>query len=230
MMVRPICLWLLLTSGASLEQTPRQSDPAALALADFVDKSSRYQSRLEEYLEILNRGLPALEREVEVRREAVRNGLLSRSDLEAVEGELAAFRERLARQQMALLALQHAVVEVQASYQQLLSREERRSWFSVSGTRRWELDSVDELVSFFLRRFGRELPVSALGQTDTHLQLGFDHEGRLDVALHPDSPEGQALIGFLRQEGFPFTAFETPLNGSATGAHIHVGPPSPRVF
>ena len=69
--------------------------------------------------------------------------------------------------------------------------------------------------------------MSAVGQTVTHNQLGFDHREAVDVALHPDSAEGQALIGYLTSQGVSFIAIQGD-SGSATGAHIHIGPPSRR--
>jgi hypothetical protein len=47
--------------------------------------------------------------------------------------------------------------------------------------------------------------------------------------LHPDSPEGKALIAFLRGNGIPFLAFRSAVAGTATGAHIHIGYPSHRI-
>jgi hypothetical protein len=49
----------------------------------------------------------------------------------------------------------------------------------------------------------------------------------MDVALHPDSKEGQTLLNYLRQAGIPFMAFRGAVSGAATGAHIHIGNPSP---
>ena len=72
--------------------------------------------------------------------------------------------------------------------------------------------------------------MSALGQTETHTRLGFDHSNALDVALHPDSAEAQSLTGFLRAAGISFIAFRGAVPGSATGAHIHIGAPSHRIF
>lgn len=87
---------------------------------------------------------------------------------------------------------------------------------------------VSDIKSFFISKFGRSLPVSAFGQTHLHSRLGFDHRNGVDVALNPDSLEGRALLGKLRGFGVPFIAFRKPIPGIATGAHIHVGRPSPR--
>jgi hypothetical protein len=60
--------------------------------------------------------------------------------------------------------------------------------------------------------------------------MGFDHRNALDVAVHPDSSEGRALIDHLRTTGIPSIAASGRVPGSASGAHIHVGQPSPRVM
>ncbi len=79
----------------------------------------------------------------------------------------------------------------------------------------------------FEAEFGKPLPVSAMGQTEIHRELGFDHRGRVDVALYPDQPEGQWLIRYLTLHRIPFFAFREALPGKATGAHIHLGTASP---
>jgi acetyl esterase/lipase len=93
----------------------------------------------------------------------------------------------------------------------------------------WKLRDVSRIEKFFVETFGRALPISALGQTATHDRLRFDHRDAMDVALHPDSQEGQSLLNFLRQAGIPFVAFRNAVPGSATGAHIHIGKPSARL-
>jgi len=60
--------------------------------------------------------------------------------------------------------------------------------------------------------------------------MGFDHRNALDVALHPDSQEGRVLMGFLRTRGIPFIAAWGSVPGATSGAHIHVGQPSPRLI
>ena len=96
------------------------------------------------------------------------------------------------------------------------------------GARPWTLAQVASLEQFFAVRFGRSLPVSALGQTPLHDRLGFDHRNAVDVAVHPHSVEGRALVDHLRARGIPFLAFRGPLAGASTGAHVHVGAASPR--
>lgn len=85
------------------------------------------------------------------------------------------------------------------------------------------------LEAAFQGRFSRPLPVSALGQTAVHRALGFDHRGRVDVAVHPDQPEGVWLRQYLQNHGIPYFAFRQAVRGKSTGAHIHIGPMSTRL-
>jgi hypothetical protein len=77
--------------------------------------------------------------------------------------------------------------------------------------------------------FGKPVPVSAHGETAMHKALGFDHRGRVDVALNPDDPEGVWLREFLTREKIPFFAFRAAVAGKSTAPHIHIGPPSLRI-
>jgi hypothetical protein len=97
------------------------------------------------------------------------------------------------------------------------------------GVSHWALSDFDKVDAFFRLKFSRPLPVSAMGQTETHNRLGFDHRQAIDVAVHPDSLEGQALINHLRGQGISFIAIRQAIRGSATGAHIHIGLPSKRL-
>jgi hypothetical protein len=81
----------------------------------------------------------------------------------------------------------------------------------------------------FARHFGKPLPVSAIGETAVHRALGFDHRGRVDVAIYPDLPEGIWLREYLTENRIPYFAFRQAVPGKATGAHIHIGPMSTRL-
>ena len=85
------------------------------------------------------------------------------------------------------------------------------------------------LESAFTRRFEHSLPISADGQTSVHNALGFDHHGRVDIAVNPNDPEGIWLRKYLEAKGLPYYAFLRAVPGKATGAHIHIGPGSTKL-
>jgi hypothetical protein len=87
-------------------------------------------------------------------------------------------------------------------------------------------DDLKQLGKEFQATFGRPLPVSAHGESAVHRAMGFDHRGRTDVAVNPDTPEGAWLRHYLTGKGVSFYAFRSAVAGKATGAHIHIGPAS----
>lgn len=100
---------------------------------------------------------------------------------------------------------------------------------ALRGSGNWKISDAARVEDFFLRKFGRPLPSSTIGQSDLHTRWGYDHRNGLDVGLHPDSAEGRGLIEFLRGEGIPFLPFRGAVPGVSTGPHIHVGNPSRRL-
>jgi hypothetical protein len=82
------------------------------------------------------------------------------------------------------------------------------------------------LQTAFEKRFGVALPVSANGETAVHRAFGFDHRGRVDVAVSPDQPQGAWLRRYLTDNRIPFLSFRSAVPHKATGAHFHLGPPS----
>ena len=81
----------------------------------------------------------------------------------------------------------------------------------------------------FEAEFNRPLPISADGETEVHRALGFDHRGRIDVAVDPRAREGIWLRQYLRSRKIPYYAFTSAVAGKATAAHIHIGPGSNRL-
>ena len=82
----------------------------------------------------------------------------------------------------------------------------------------------------FENRFARPLPISAEGETEVHRALGFDHRGRVDVAVDPSQPEGVWLRQYLKLHNIPYYAFMHAIPGKATAAHVHIGPGSTRLI
>ena len=66
-------------------------------------------------------------------------------------------------------------------------------------------------------------------ETDLHRALGFDHSGRVDVAVNPSDPEGIWIRRYLKSRKIPYYAFTHAMRGKATAAHIHIGPGSTRL-
>lgn len=94
---------------------------------------------------------------------------------------------------------------------------------------RFRLSEVRSIQEFFRAATGRELPISAYGQTPTHNRFNLDHRNSVDVALHPDSALGKLLTEYLRERNIPFRAIreaDIARGVKATAPHVHVGEPS----
>jgi hypothetical protein len=152
-------------------------------------------------------------------------GFLEELDGARKEADLAESRASLVREltEMAQAeeALSNKLAEEPAAAPQLADRYDGDGIFTTGTLARVEMA--------FARQFGKPLPVSAMGETAVHRALGFDHRGRVDVAVHPDQPEGVWLRAYLTDNRIPYFAFRQAVPGKATGAHIHIGPMSTRL-
>jgi hypothetical protein len=150
---------------------------------------------------------------------------LEELDMARKEFDLAETRARLTReltrQAQAEEALQDTLAQHPDDARELADHYEGDGAFSMVTFAHVEID--------FEKQFGKPLPVSAMGDTAVHRSLGFDHRGRVDVAVHPDEPEGHWLLEYLVDHRIPYFAFRHAVPGKATGAHIHIGPMSTRI-
>ena len=174
-------------------------------------------------------------------RKLVADGLVARVELENAQALLAGLRTNLETSKKNIADSERMIADLRkaeemAKVQPLLpvAKTAGRSFLKPTvlrhgGERSWSLGGLGAVQSFFMTRFGELLPVSAVGQSATHNRLGYDHRNAVDVALHPDSAQGQALISYLQSQGIPFLAFRAAVAGVATGPHIHIGNPSHRI-
>jgi hypothetical protein len=224
-----------LTTQRAIAET--RADAPAEALAELERRTREYQDALTRLIALEEQTVARAMADAERYRALAAQGAVARTDLEAVERAVTVARDRLDGTRRELAESAQILVEAQAMSRlaelpRPRSPGEERSTPEVAeyrGVGSWSLGQVASLERFFTARFGRPLPVSALGQTTTHDRLGFDHRNALDVALHPDSVEGRALLDHLRGRGIPFLAFRGALRGASTGAHVHVGTPSLRL-
>lgn len=212
------------------------ADPLAETFAELERRTREYQDTLARLLAIQQQALARATAAAERYRSLLAEGLVARGELEQAERTLAEARSRLDETRSQLADSERMVVEARALERLAslppMSPGEERSTSEIldyRGAGTWTLSQVPSLEQFFTARFARPLPVSALGQTLLHDRLGFDHRNAVDIAVHPDSVEGRALLDHLRARGIPFLAFRGPLAGASTGAHVHIGPASPRM-
>jgi hypothetical protein len=166
-------------------------------------------------------------------RQLVENGVLARSEAEAASSDVisAKLQLDLAIDRAGLvkeMALQKHQAEVETEAEshpewngQMYTRYDGNGTFTRA--------DFNRISAAYLTAFGRVIPVSADGQTAVHTALGFNHAGRIDIALNPDAPEGVWLLRYLQKNRIPYYAFRGAVAHKATGAHIHLGTGSTRL-
>jgi hypothetical protein len=230
---------LALAGAAPATPAAPPSTPSAeleAAHAAQVLAARRYRESLEALLPLQAAAVERAAAEAARRRALRAQGLIAAVDAEDAERALAGARATAERTRAAIDEAGALEVEAQAARELAAlpppaagETQEGPTLIRHQGRARFSLAAIPALERFFAARFGHPLPVSARGQTPAHDQLGFDHRHALDVAVHPDSVEGRALLEHLRAEGIPFLAFRSARPGVATGAHVHIGDPSARI-
>ena len=207
----------------------------AKAKDEVVAAAQNYKESLDKLLVFQEGDVKTASETVEKRKALVEQQIVSKRELEESERALVAAQAKVAETRRQMTEADQLIAEATAE-KQLALMPPPRVGTTVSNAvlirysgAHWALTDSAKVQSFFVGQFHHALPISAFGQTATHTHLGFDHSNAMDVAVHPDSAEGQALMAYLRSQGIPFIAFRQAVSGSATGAHIHVGYPSHRI-
>lgn len=234
---------LFAVPGDSLAQskkkkTPPKSEPTladrvAKAKAEVAAAANDYKASLAKLLTLQENDVKTASETVERRKELLTQAIISKKELEESERALSTAQDKVAntKRQMAesdtLIA--EATAEAELAKLGPGAYQATGAMIRYNGSARWVLTDAAKVQGFFALRFNHSLPISAFGQTAVHDHMGFDHHNAIDVAVSPDSAEGQTLMAYLRNAGIPFIAFRYAVPGSATGAHIHIGYPSKRL-
>lgn len=173
---------------------------------------------------------------VDARNKLLAEGIIARSEVADLQSgltqskndfEWASTRARFAREQLEFAQNEQEIMrqmELAASSHSAIAGSGLVEHFV--GSNRFDVAQFPSIEKAFETRFKHPLPVSAMGETEVHKSLGFDHRNRVDIALQPEMPEGQWLRTYLTRHDIPFFAFRSAVAHQATGAHIHIGPPS----
>lgn len=238
---------LAIAPGAAPAQTAAQKSAVSKAApknqlaetrSDLITATETYKASAQEVVRFQEQEIEVATKKLEELRKLVADGLIARNELTVGEQEVASAKARLesTRKQIAdsdnlIAQIKEAeVVEktwarTQAQARKLV-RPTAMRYYGMAG---WALANISSVQSFFTATFGWALPISTFGQSGTHNAMGWDHRNSVDVGLHPDSAEGQALVAYLQSKGIPFLAFRGAIPGVSTGAHIHIGYPSSRL-
>lgn len=235
----PIAIVLILfASGRENLRLPwlQGNDGAQLSSADTLAKMRDSLAQDRRQLAELEREQSALRVEVIRQRKLLQEGAIAKDRVQQTEQSFVTLLKRVHALRYAVTETDIAITEAVLGEKVLrlpvlpvggFSRTAELTRFN--GPFKWSIAEAPRVEKFFSQMFGRRLPVTAMGQSETHNRLGFNHRDAIDVGLHPDSSEGQALIDYLRKSGIPFLAFRGAIPGVATGPHIHIGQQSSRL-
>jgi hypothetical protein len=205
---------------------------------EFIKATKDYKSSLEKLLALYERNVHKAEDQLTQAKELFSQGLISRAQLTESEAAVASANDKVneTRRQIGTADSQIAdtLLEAQAEAQmaKIVVRKgsllRTAAYIRYNGPANWSLPDSWKIQRFFQDTFKKPLPVAVFGQGAIHDRWRLDHRNAMDVSLHPDGPEGQALMNFLRSNGIPFLGFRAAIPGTATGPHIHIGRPSHR--
>jgi hypothetical protein len=192
---------------------------------DLTDESAR------EMVQAGERQLARQQQRVDDLKKLIAEGVKPPTELTPLLEELDRRRQTLilAESRVRLLGELEKMARLEVEDEDLVAGDMPRRSQRYDGDGNFNDNDFRRVSVAFQSRFGRPLPVSAYGMTAVHRSLGFDHRGRVDVALDPNDADGRWLRAYLESQKIPYFAFSAAIPGKATGAHIHLGTPSPRL-
>lgn len=242
-LLAPLVALVLLCFVPSPAQTkkPKKAPPLtelAKLQEEFIKATKEYKASLTKLLGIYEREVTKAEQKLTQSKALFEQGLISKNQLADSERSVAAAKDKVtetanlmanADTQIATTLLE-ARAEAQFGKTRLArgSLMKTASYIRYAGAGSWLLSEAWKVQRFYNDTFKKQLPIAVFGQGAIHDRWRLDHRNSMDISLHPDGPEGQALLNFLRNNGIPFLAFRAAIPGTATGPHIHIGRPSHR--
>ena len=242
-----LCLLFSLAGVVSAQKKKKKSTPPkppevtelSKLRDEYVKATKDVKASLQKLLVIYEGNVKTAEEKVSSSKKLLDEGLVSRAEFERTEQALQAEKNKVAdvQKQMANADSQIAAVLVEADADETLAKNlklattklvKTTSFMRFNGNSGWGLGEAWKVQRFFSDTFHKSLPVAVFGQGAIHDRWRLDHRNAMDISLHPDSPEGQALLNYLQKNGIPFLAFRSAIPGTATGPHIHIGRPSHR--
>ena len=206
---------------------------------EYVKATNEYKASLGKLLPYYENDVKKAEANLEKSKNLLAEGLIPKKQVEENERELAVAKQKIAETNRALTSAdnQIAAVLVEAAANDEIAKNLRLAKQSLvrtaaftryTGAGGWNLSESWKVQRFFSDTYSKKLPIAVFGQGAIHERWRLDHRNAMDIQLHPDGPEGRALLDFLQKNGIPYLAFRSAIPGTATGPHIHIGRPSHR--
>lgn len=237
---------IAIASPSALAQRKSKKKPARAPASElqklrneYIKLTGEYKSSLEKLIAIYETNVKRAEEKLAESKKLLDEGLISRVQYQQNELALKSAQDTLngARRQLTDADAQVAAILVETEAEKTIAKNLRlarqslvrtTSFTRFAGGSGWGIGEAWKVQRFFSDTFKKELPIAVFGQGAIHDRWRLDHRNAMDISLHPDTAEGQALLGFLQKNGIPYLAFRSAIPGTATGPHIHIGRPSHR--
>ncbi len=239
-----LILFVVTLDASAQRKTAKKTAPApqnelAKLREEYVKATNEVKASLGKLLEIYEGNVTKAEQKLELSKKLLAEGLISKLQVEENERAVAAAKATVAetRRQMTNADAQIAGILVEEAADDEIAKNLRlakrglirtASFTRYTGSSGWGLTEAWKIQRFFSDTFNKQLPIAVFGQGAIHERWRLDHRNAMDISLHPDGPEGRALLNFLQRNGIPYSAFRSAIPGTATGPHIHIGRPSHR--
>jgi hypothetical protein len=223
------------------KKKPKKPEPVtelARLREEYIQATKDYKASLGRLLATYETDVTKAETQLTQAKALFEQGLIAKNQLTQSEVKLAAAKDKVSQTSRLITnadsQIAETLLEAEAESQLAKTRLAKNrlmhtaSYIRFTGAGGWTLSDAWKVQRFFLDSFKKQLPVAVFGQGAIHDRWRLDHRNSMDISLHPDGPEGQALMNFLRTNGIPFLAFRGAIPGTATGPHIHIGRPSHR--
>ncbi|MBI5283107.1 MAG: hypothetical protein HY858_15590 [Candidatus Solibacter usitatus] len=195
-----------------------------------ADETTPEQAAL--MVEAAKRRVDRVQERIDQAKEMIDQGILARNEIQPLTEELTYRRSALSLAESRARFLK-GLSEMARAEQAFDTQDDDTGYRPIQerfdGNGQMSAGVFRKVLLSFEKQFARPLPISANGETAVHKSMGFDHRGRVDVALAPDTAEGAWLREYLQREQIPYYAFRGAVLGRATAAHIHIGPASTRL-
>ena len=238
-LVLAVCYPVVAQKKSRTKVPPSPPDELAKLREEFISKTNDYKNSLAKLQTLLAKDVQRADEKLATMRKLFSEGLIAKAQVEEQERALATAKDKLAETERQMTAADSQVAELvlETKAAEDIAKSVRLAKGSLirttamiryQGSAAWNLADAWKVQRFFSEAFKKPLPIAVFGQGPIHDRWRLDHRNAMDISLHPDGVEGQALMNFLQKNGIPFLAFREAIPGTATGPHIHIGRPSHR--
>ncbi|HKC65371.1 MAG TPA: TolC family protein, partial [Pyrinomonadaceae bacterium] len=157
---------------------------------EFVRATKEYKNSLGQLIALYEKDVSRAEEKLTQAKQLYSEGLISRKSLEENERAVSDAKAKIDDSKAKMVAADESVAEmlVESDAIEQMAKAppipkgkmiQTSSYIRYMGTGSWSLANAWKVQQFFQQRFGRQLPISAFGQSALHDRWGLDHHNAM---------------------------------------------------